>query len=292
MIPNKNFRSYFAGLLEGDGSFVVPSKQRDSKNRLRYVAIKVAFVKKDEPLVKLLKSYYGGFLEEYDNANYIVWWISRKAQVLLICRHVNGYLRTSKINDFYKLITFMKVQDPSIYFKVLPLDETPIESNAWLAGFSDAVSNFNLNISRIKNNKKRVQLQFRIEVKQFYNKNLIKNSENFSSFIPICNTIAEFFGLGICHRTRKKKYHTIIISSTSSFTNAKVINYFEMFPLFSSKYLDYTDWKIVHNMQEKKLHLTFEGLKFCEKIKQNFSNNRHKFFWDHLDNFYFQVNKK
>lgn len=284
---NKNFKSYFAGLIEGDGSFVVPSAIRDKKFRLRYPKISIVFVKKDEPLAELLRSHFGGHFEERGIKNYIVWNVTKKDQILLICSHVNGYLRTPKINDFYKLIEFMKIQDSSINFEVLPLNETPLDSDAWLSGFSDADSNFSLNISRRKNNKKRVQLQFRIEVKQFYNKCLIKNSENFSSFTPICNTIAEHFGLGIYHRTRSGKYHSVIVSSISIRTNANVIKYFEKFPLFSSKYLDYTDWKTVHNMQEKKLPLS-KILKVSEEIRQNYNQTRNKFLWAHLNNFYYK----
>jgi hypothetical protein len=180
----------------------------------------------------------------------------------------------------------MRDQDPSIKFKILPLSETPIDSDAWLAGFTDADGNFNLNISKRKNGKKRVQIMFRIEVKQFYNKSLIRNSENFSSFIPVCSMIAEFFGLGIYYRTRKEKYHSILISSMSFHTNVKVIKYFNTFPLFSSKYLDYSNWKMVYDMQKKKLHLTLEGLKICEEIKRNYNKKRSKFSWDHLNNFY------
>ena len=61
---NKCLKSYLAGFIEGDGSFVVPSEPRDKKNGLRYVKIKIAFVKKDKPLAQRLQSYYGGHFEE------------------------------------------------------------------------------------------------------------------------------------------------------------------------------------------------------------------------------------
>ena len=283
-IQNENFKSYLAGLFEGDGSFIVPPVLKDSKNRLRYPKLKVAFHINDKPLALRLQACYGGHFENYKH--HVVWNVTRKDQILLICSHINGRLRTPKINDFIKLINFMKNKDSLIEFEVLPLDESPINSNAWLAGFSDANSNFFLSIVKRKNNKKRIQLQFRIEVKQFYGKGLIKNSENFSSFTPICNTIAEFLGLGIYHRTRNKKHHMILIVSTSVQTNSKVVQYFNNFSLLSSKYLNYIDWKTVHEMQKKKLHLTTEGLKVCENIKSNFNTTRNKFSWDHLDNFY------
>lgn len=281
---NKNFKSYLAGLIEGDGSFIVPPQQRDLKGRLLYPKVKVVFAKKDQPLADLLNNYYGGNFEIHEN--YIVWIIVKKSQILLICEHINGYLRTLKINDLSKLINFLKVRDSSIHLNVLPLNETPINSDSWLAGFSEADGNFHINITKRKNNKKRVQLLYRLEIKQFFNGSIIKNSENYSSFLPVCNTIAEHFNLGLYHRTRKKKYHLIIVSTTSVRTNTKVIEYFEKFPLFSSKYLDYVNWKTIHKMQEKKLHLTSEGLEICETIKQNHNNNRTRFSWDHLKNFY------
>ena len=292
LIKNENFKSYFAGFLEGDGSFIVPLTLRDSKNRLKYSKIRVAFHIKDKPLAECFKSYYGGHFEEYKGNNFFVWNITKKSSILLICSHINGYLRTPKFNDFYKLIEFMKNQDSSINFKVLPLNTTPIYSDAWLAGFSDADGNFNVIITKRKNNKTRVQIQFRIEVKEFYTKHSVTMTESLSSFTPICSMIATFFDLGLYHRTRKKKYHLIIITTTSVRTNGKVIEYFDKFPLLSSKYLDYVDWKTIHNMQEKKLHLTVKGVKICEEIKQNMNSKRNKFSWKHLNNFYLQVDKK
>lgn len=286
IIKSSNFRSYLAGLLEGDGSFVVPSNLRDFKGRQRYAKIRVAFVRKDKPLAETLKSCYGGNFEEQDN--YIVWNITSQNQILSLCHDINGYLRTPKFNDFYKLINFIKTQTKHVEFEVLPLDDTsPIDSSAWLSGFSDADSNFSISITNRRSNKKRIQISFRIEVKQYYKKPFIlKNSENYSSFVPICNTIASHFGLGFYHRTRHNKHHLILIASTSLESNSKVINYFEKFPLFSSKYLDYVNWKSIYMLQKKKLHLTAEGLQTCEEIKKNHNKTRHTFNWDHLANFF------
>lgn len=293
LMENNNFKSYLAGLLEGDGSFVVPSVPRDHKNRLRYAKIKVAFHIDDRPLAECLRLHYGGHFEEH--RNFVVWNITKKDEILSISSDINGFLRTPKIEDFRKLISFIKSQDSAIHFQVFPLDESPIGSNAWLSGFSDADANFNIQISQRKTGRKRVQISFRIEVKQFYDKQLITNSQNCSTFTPICNTIAEFFNLGIYHRVREGKYFSIIITTTSVNTNAKVVDYFEKFPLFSSKHLNYLSWKEIHKMQEKKLHLTSNGLKICENIKQKFNRNRNvssSDVRDHLNNFYLKVKNK
>jgi len=53
----------------------------------------------------------------------------------------------------------------------LPLDKSEIDSNSWLAGFTDADGNFSINIHQRKNkNTSRVQPYFRIEVSQNYAK--------------------------------------------------------------------------------------------------------------------------
>lgn len=289
-IKNKNFNSYFAGFLEGEGSFIVPPKLRDMKNRLLYAKIKVAFHLDDKPLAECFRLNYGGHFEEHEH--FVVWTITKRDEILVICSIINGFLRTPKIQTFSRLIAFLKRQDPSIDFEVLPLDESPIGSNAWLSGFSDADSHFILNIHERKKGQKRVQIMFRIKVQEFFNRHLILNSQNCSTFTPICNTIAEFFNLGIYHRVREKKYYLIIISTTSVNTNAKVIDYFERYPLFSSKHLNYLGWKKIHEMQEKKQHLTLKGFKICETIKKNYNRNRKTFAWNHLDNFYLKINEK
>lgn len=59
-LSNRLFRlqshlgSYLAGLIEGDGSIVVPTSERSSKGKLNYPSIQIAFAAKDYPLVMLL----------------------------------------------------------------------------------------------------------------------------------------------------------------------------------------------------------------------------------------------
>lgn len=63
-----------------------------------------------------------------------------------------------------------------------------------------------------------------------------------------------------------------------------------MFPRFSSKYLNYIDWKIAYkiiglrkkHIGEKKL----DTYKIVEQIKINMNNKRLIYTWDHLNNFY------
>jgi hypothetical protein len=61
---------YLAGLIEGDGSIIVPLK--NEKGKLLHPKVKITFVDKDSPLAKKLKEILGAGTIEYPRgANYI-----------------------------------------------------------------------------------------------------------------------------------------------------------------------------------------------------------------------------
>ena len=50
-----------AGLIEGDGSIIVPKPIRNQKGKLLYSVVKFTFVKKDAPLaLKIMEVIKGG----------------------------------------------------------------------------------------------------------------------------------------------------------------------------------------------------------------------------------------
>jgi hypothetical protein len=69
-----------------------------------------------------------------------------------------------------------------------------------------------------------------------------------------------------------------------------LINYFDRFPMFSSKYLNYKDWRKVYEiLNVKKEHLGKNKLDTFNKvktIKDGINKKRFLFNWDHLNNFY------
>ena len=68
-------------------------------------------------------------------------------------------------------------------------------------------------------------------------------------------------------------------------SHLKVIDYFDRYPLYSSKYLAYKDWK--HVVEQIRIRegkpLTNENILEIQKIKAQFNNNRKKFDFSHLD---------
>lgn len=70
---NKNMLGhYLAGLVEGDGSIIVPVTNRNQKGKLLYPRVKITFVDKDAPLaIKLQEVFGAGTLEYPKNTKYV-----------------------------------------------------------------------------------------------------------------------------------------------------------------------------------------------------------------------------
>lgn len=66
------FGGYLAGLIEGDGSIIVPKTIRNQSGKLLYPIVKITFVDKDLPLaLKIQEVITGGTIEHPKNSNYL-----------------------------------------------------------------------------------------------------------------------------------------------------------------------------------------------------------------------------
>jgi hypothetical protein len=64
--------NYLAGLIEGDGSIIVPKTQRNNKNKLLYPKVKITFVSKDAHLAnKILEVLKRGTMEYPKGTKYV-----------------------------------------------------------------------------------------------------------------------------------------------------------------------------------------------------------------------------
>lgn len=271
--------SYLAGLIEGDGSIIVPIKTESKQQRCAF--IKICFNMNDYELGLYLQRKLGGRILPNKNKTYFEWIISKQTELLCICELINGFFRTPKIEALHRLIYYFNSKYHT-KLELKNLDQSNLDSNAWLAGFTDADGNFSLNIT------KRIQSFFRIELKQSYTKNVSQSLGDFS-FFDICSKLASFFGVTLYSRTRlqgNKQFYSYMIISHSMKSHSIVRNYFDKYPLFSSKYLNYQDWRLVYVMQLNKEHLTIEGRTKCIDIKRRFNNSRRVFHWSHLKHFY------
>lgn len=81
-----------------------------------------------------------------------------------------------------------------------------------------------------------------------------------------------------------EKGYLIRVRTISS--RLELIKYFDIYQLFSSKYLDYLSWKEGLDLVNKKEHKTIEGSNKLILIKNSMNSNRTKFELKHLSNFF------
>jgi len=302
---------YLAGLIEGDGTIAVHdsnlSKSGTAKFKKCPPKIILVFKKADLPLAKFLqKAIQCGQVLNKPERGYVLWQIQDIVGIYTIVSIVNGFMRTPKIealnraiiwlNDYInvnmstqtkntnKLLPSTKLILSKISkLEIKPIDTSPIEKNSWLSGFSDADGNFSINIhKRTNKNSTRVQLYYRLEVNQNYHKADSEGTK--SSFFPIMSKLGLYLGVGVYSRSRLNKdkiYYSYTVISHNKESNSKVCDYFNKYPLLSSKYLDYKDWAHILELQNLN-NLTTSYLNTAIKFKTNFNKTRSTFTWDHL----------
>ena len=85
---------------------------------------------------------------------------------------------------------------------------------------------------------------------------------------------------------RDKVFYAFMIISHSSTSHAKVISYFDRFPLYSSKFLAYKDWSYIVELGKLRAGkvLTEKEISEVETIKAQFNSKRSSLDFSHLDN--------
>lgn len=275
---NKNLSSntldyisyYLAGLLEGDGHFNTPKKLKSPSGTARVAILETVFALKDKPSAELLKSLFGGRVYDHPNKKLTRWLVQDKKSVINIINIINGKLRTPKINSLYDMIDFLNVSGANI--TKLPLDTSPLNSNAWLSGFIDADGHFAIKGFSL-NPKTHLGIHF-----QLSQRNTDRSGE---SLEKILLEITEFLLVKLNSRTFSEKYRQFVINTSNRVSNKILIDYLNTYPLLSSKYLDFKDWETANNIYINKLHkdpIQFEKIR---ELKVNMNNGRTKFSWSH-----------
>jgi LAGLIDADG endonuclease/Cytochrome C and Quinol oxidase polypeptide I len=265
-INNRSWSSivgpYLAGLIEGDGTFAIKDGNNKSTTtkKIYNPKIIVVFKKSDLPLATFLKNYTNcGEIWIKPERGYVLWQIQDIVSIFTILNIINEYMRTPKceaknraiewLNLYIEKNTNSKLPSTLNILKQIhpllrkPIDESPIESNSWFSGFSDADANFSINIhKRSDKNSTRVQLYYRLEIKQNYH--ITDSFGNKASFFPLMSKLGMYLGVTVHSRSRSvkdKNFHSFTVISQNKISNLKILDYFSKYPLLSSKYLDFKD---------------------------------------------------
>ena len=114
----------------------------------------------DKPLAeKLSAELEVGKVINREKAGHVILQILAKEEVLKIIHLINGHIRTAKIEALSRVIDWFNDNSDTNINK-LPLDESSIDSNAWLGGFSQNNGFFSMTTQNKKNNNLKIILKF------------------------------------------------------------------------------------------------------------------------------------
>ena len=271
------FSSYLTGLIEGNGNIIVPNTMRSSTTQLNYASLQIVFNLKDLPLALIIQKELGlASLSRKPGVNAYILTLNSYEGLYLIVSLINGNMRTPKIYSLYRLIDFLNnIKETSLEKK--PINDTPLESNAWLSGFIEAQGSF---LVRTSFRGKYQKLECKLEV--FQSRTRHKGCDN----LDFLNAIAELFDTDVKEIGSNKfsPEYRVISCNTKGNINAK--NYLNNFPLFGSKYLDSIDWMKVVDIFVQRENRRQLGKDKIVQIKSSMNDSRSTFTWDNLHNFY------
>jgi len=275
-LENLPFASYLAGLIEGDGTIIVPNTLRSPKGKLNYPSIQLVFQLKDLPLALMIQKELGfGSLSRKKGVNAYILTINNNEGILFVISLLNGNMRTPKIHSLYKLIDFYRIKNINIEKK--PLNNSPLESNGWLSGFIEADGSFQVR-STLSGKYPKYECKLEISQRQTDHKGF--NNREF------LKKIADYFYTEVKETRLNRSTPEYRVRTTSLQGNNQAKNYLIKYPLFGTKYLDSIDWMKVVDLFNNGEHKTELGKAKIMNIKSNMNIKRTVFTWDHLQNFY------
>jgi hypothetical protein len=233
---NNIYKGYLAGLFEGDGHIWIQKPEQKKKQNPRFC---ITFGLKNEPLAKKLLEIIGsGFIKYKTRDNVCVLVVSLVIGLKKVVHLFNGELRTPKIYQLHNLIDWLNKNHNTNIIK-LPLKDSSLSEDGWLSGFIDSDGSFSVQNTKLENNAKKRKISCRLRIEQRMLDPITNNN-----YFNILTDISNFLNCTLLTRKQKStgnEYYTLTASSIMSLNI--IINYLDKYPLFSTKYLDYKDWK-------------------------------------------------
>jgi len=274
---NYKFISYLTGLIEGDGTIIVPKTERSSKGKLNYPSIQIVFHLKDIPLALLIQKNLGGSLIRKKGVNAYILYINDQKEILNLVRLLNGNMKTPKINSLYKLIDWLNNKNTNLNLTKLPLNTNSLKNDAWLSGMIESDGHFSV---RTTMNGKYPKIECKFELSQRQTDHL-----GYSNEIFLAN-IAKFLNTSLKNIRENTPHPQYRLRTVSLETNLILVNYLNEYPLFGSKFLDFNDWKEILNLFITRFKYSQENVDKVLNLKSEMNDRRTIFTWNHLNKFY------
>ncbi|MBP1357775.1 MAG: LAGLIDADG family homing endonuclease [Sulfolobus sp.] len=283
IVTNKFTPAYIAGLVEGDGSLVTPGPRADGGKK-RYPKVTICFALKDLPLANLFVTVFGGSVYTTPG-KWLVFTLQNPRDIYAFVVFINGYMRTPKIDALHNMINWLNASGNYPILPLLGLDNTSLYSNGWLAGILEADCSFQLTfrVSLITGLIIDLRVSMILTQRLMYH---VVDAALGASFLPIMSIIADQFLCNVMQRVRERVNcieSNCGVNIKSLESRLALINYLSMYPLMSSKRLDYLDWVKAHKMLLSKEYKTISGAQKLVLLKSGMNDGRTYFDWSNLD---------
>jgi hypothetical protein len=270
----KNFSFYLTGLIESDGSIIVPNESIKSYKPF----FEIVFHIKDFTLAETLQSTIGGNIQiRGDNHCRLI--IKQKLDVIKIIHLINGKMRTPKIEALHRMIKWCNIHNYGINsgfeIEMLNLDLSPIQNNSWLSGYINGDGSFYFNWLYDKKNLP-TSLQYYMRISQRQNYQHINDYYNINvSYFNIMKKIALFLNVPLRSRTRERKRNisdsftekSYEVRSANYISNYTLLSYLLKYPLFSYKYKEVTVQLELLKLSQNKNYKLSNGLIILENLR-------------------------
>jgi len=277
-VKNRQLGYYLAGLIEGDGNIWTSKTLKSPKGRINNPHIVFTFHVNEKPLFKHMKDVFGtGSLYQEKLSNVCRYSISDKNTLIEVIDLINGKFRTPKIRYLHRAIDHINLIHNTNINK-LPLDNSSLKSNPWLAGMTDADGNFLISLEGVyglNNSRTRGRVKCIFSIKQ----RVVDKPTNLSCIV-FMTEIADLFKCNINYKYDNEM--TFCAGADSKHYITK--NYFDEYPLMTSKRHNYLCF--LHGLDYLGKRLTNKEIEEIQKIKNSMNNKRTLFNWDHLKSFY------
>jgi len=262
-----SFCQWFAGLVEGDGTIILPKG-----SNARYPQVQVAFAIKDLPLAEALQRELGhGTIQKYPATNSCRITFASLAALWLVVSILNGQMRTGK-HEMLKALIAVLNQRCGTDVQVMPLNTVSVFTGSWFAGFTDADGHFSVRLT--------VGVLYpRVAVSYELTQSILTHLG--VSNHPVMLSIATWLQTRL-ESIREATHPAYRLRAGSVLSVSLVRLYFTNHPLFSSKHLDYLDWCRVNDLMLDGVALA--SVDEVASIKAGMNSNRTHFDWSHLDN--------
>ena len=264
---DNNWLSWFVGFLEGDGailehkgrSYFVLTQKDDTVLHEIYETLKIGKVKH--------------FYDNKGNRKFSRYIVSENKGIFLLYLLLNGNLvlqsRVNQLNKWYTALSNASRFNYSLFYtKELPIIietiKEPSLGDAWLSGFTDAEGCFSVKIGNEK-------ASFYVSVLYILDQ---KNEEK------VLNKIASLFSLNkkaILRTPNKTMVNnnwnmfrlTFYCNDKKKVVSSKIINYFTLYKLKTSKKESFRIWTEIMNIVLNKQPLSVEDLNIVRKLRHN-----------------------